>query len=133
MDQSLIPKFPRGTFVNFSNGSEWDGRYPMEVLGTHEGLGVRTVHVVDRDGEGKFLEEHLRTMTFSEFCWFYHPTAHHWMSGKTRGWMAVLIHVFTLILCLGIASTLGWWGVAPLVIPALYWWGAYMNFKGYWK
>lgn len=127
MDLSLIPKFQRGTFVNFV------GRYdtlPMEVLGTKDNGGDRIVSCYIRGTEWQFLESDLRTLVFREFAWFMHPRTGKWMSGKTRGWMAVLIHLFTLILCAGIATTHGWWGLCPIVIPAAYWYYTWRNFKG---
>ena len=75
-------------------------------------------------------ERLLRPITFSEFVWFIHPRTGKWISGKTRGWMAVLIHLFALILCAGIATTSLAWAPAPLVIPALYWYMTWRNFKG---
>lgn len=75
-------------------------------------------------------ERLLRPITFGEFVWFIHPRSGKWMSGKTRGWMAVLIHLFTLVLCAGVATTSLAWAPAPLLIPALYWYMTWRNFTG---
>lgn len=77
-----------------------------------------------------FVEKKLRPITFGEFAWFRHPRSLKWMSGKTRGWMAALIHLFSFVLCYGIATTSLAWAPAPLVIPALYWYMTWRNFKG---
>lgn len=42
--------------------------------------------------------EKLRRPKFREFIWFRNPNTGGWMFGKTRGWMAGIIHLFSLII-----------------------------------
>jgi hypothetical protein len=60
MDLSLIPKFPRGTFVNFVGRRDLQ---PMEVLGTEVNMhGNRIVNCHFLGDEWHFLEDELRTI-----------------------------------------------------------------------
>lgn len=83
-------------------------------------------------------ERMVRGLRYHEFCWFLHPETGNWMCGKTRGYMAVIIHMFALVLIvLGIAT----WGDGPtwtaIVIGAAillgFWIGTRNNYTGKWK
>ncbi len=80
----------------------------------------------------------VRGLTYREFIWFRNPITGNWMCGKTRGYMAVIIHLFALLLIvLGIAT----WGQGPtwtaIVIGAAillgFWIGTRNNYTGKWK
>lgn len=128
-DLSRPAKFKAQSYVALDAHPDGEG-LPMLVEYTKNG--IVTVWAASEFGSQQwhFVEADLRPITFSEFVWFIHPRSGKWMSGKTRGWMAVLIHLFTLILCAGIATTSLAWAPAPLVIPALYWYMTWRNFKG---
>lgn len=123
MDQSRPYKFAPLTYVAFSDPHRQN---PMLVEFTKNEM--VTVWYLGKTMQ--WPERLLRPITFSEFLWFRHPRSRKWMSGKTRGWMAVLIHLFTFLLCAGIGTTSLAWAPAPMVIPALYWWMTWRNFKG---
>lgn len=77
-------------------------------------------------------ESSLRELTFLEFACHKDTRGRGFMVGKTRGWMALLIHVFTLIL-IGASFTIqGPWLLAPLLIGggvlAIFWVSTRMNF-----
>ncbi len=83
-------------------------------------------------------ERLVRGLRYREFIWFRHPITGNWMCGKTRGYMAVIIHMFALVLIvLGIAT----WGDGPtwtaIVIGAAillgFWIGTRNNYTGKWK
>lgn len=75
----------------------------------------------------------IRVLTFREFIWFEHPVTLHMMSGKTRGYIAIIIHVMTFLLT-GAAEAQGfsWWGLLCLLPVAGYWWGTWNNYTGKW-
>jgi len=83
-------------------------------------------------------EADLRAQTFTEFASFIHPQTHGWMVGKTRGYMAAIIHLLALAL---IGVSLATWGDGPtwtaavlgVAIIAGFWWGTWNNFTGRWK
>jgi len=82
-------------------------------------------------------EADLRPMTFEEFASFTHPKTGGWMVGKTRGWMAVVIHALSLLgIVAGIAqaamgniAALSVTGIS-LAVLVLFWVYTYRNFKG---
>lgn len=123
MDQSRPYKFAPLTYVAFSDPHRQN---PMQVEFTKNE--VVTVWYLGETMQ--WPERLLRPITFGEFLWFRHPRSLKWMSGKTRGWMAVLIHLFSFVLCAGVATTSLAWAPAPLVIPAVYWYMTWRNFKG---
>ena len=109
-NESLIPKFERGTFVQYASRT---CRFPLEVLGTYE-EGQRWVKVIDHKGErDEFWEDHLRLMTFWEKLFYYHPTAHHWAIGNQEAW----IKLVWLIACMTIGITTF---ILPAYIPEVY-------------
>lgn len=83
------------------------------------------------------LKEHireaaLRRPTFLEFAWYLHPSGHY-MCGKTRGYMAIIIHAFCLTMAAVMASTGVWWMTwLPALIVGAFWLGTWKNFKGTW-
>ena len=81
----------------------------------------------------KAMSEELRPLTFGEFAWFKHPRTGGWMSGKTRGYMAIIIHLFSMLLT-GAAEAQGfsWWGVLGLLPVGGYWFGTWMNYTKRW-
>lgn len=79
-------------------------------------------------------ERFLRPLTFGEFASFHHPDTGLWMSGKTRGYMAAIIHLFTVLLFgASIAQDATWWSAFALIPVAGYWLGTWMNYTGRWK
>lgn len=79
-------------------------------------------------------EVFVRALTFREFAWFRHPLTGHLMSGKTRGYMAAIIHLFTALLFgASIAQEATWWSAFALIPVAGYWLGTWMNYTGRWK
>ena len=81
--------------------------------------------------------EVLRSPTFREFIWFRNPNTGGWMFGKTRGWMAILIHVFALIIfsCGFTIEEFGWQlftHAFGLAIIGLMWLGSWMNYTKRW-
>jgi len=89
--------------------------------------------IVQGSRTAKAMSEELRPLTFREFVWFEHPVTLHMMSGKTRGYMAIIIHVMTFLLT-GAAEAQGfsWWGLLCLLPVAGYWWGTWNNYTGKW-
>ena len=83
------------------------------------------------------FEYDLRPMTFREFASFTHPKTGEWMVGKTRGWMAVVIHALSLLgIVAGIVeaargnlAALSVTGIS-LAVVVLFWVYTYRNFKG---
>ena len=81
--------------------------------------------------------EVLRAPTFREFLWFRNPNTGGWMFGKTRGCMAILIHVFALIIfsCGFTIEEFGWQlftHAFGLSIIGLMWLGSWMNYTKRW-
>lgn len=81
--------------------------------------------------------EVLRRPTFREFIWFRNPNTGAWMFGKTRGWMAILIHLFALIIfsCGFTIEEFGWQlftHAFGLAIIGLMWLGSWMNYTKRW-
>ncbi len=76
----------------------------------------------------------IHRLTFVRFALFRHPSSGVWMSGKTRGWVALLIHLFSAMLCGGsVAQSGGWWSAFALIPIVVYWIGSYKNWNGTWK
>lgn len=81
--------------------------------------------------------EVLRRPTFWEFLWFRNPNTGGWMFGKTRGWMAILIHVFgSIVIYCSTTVVQAWWnvlvafiGIAPI---AAVWIGVKRNLTKKW-
>lgn len=107
-----------------------------DIMGPH-------MHYVIKCGSktGTFWEhvygEVLRRPTFREFIWFRNPNTGAWMFGKTRGWMAILIHLFALIIfsCGFTIEEFGWQlftHVFGLAIIGLMWLGTWMNYTKRW-
>jgi hypothetical protein len=101
--------------------------------------GTDTVHLLRQGMDIPIIvpEADVRRLTWREFVWFKHPTTGMMMSGKTRGYMAIIIHVFALIIgALGFTVD-GPWKVAPFILCAgivgVYWLGTRNNFTGRWK
>jgi hypothetical protein len=92
---------------------------------------------VNQSVTARFPEVLLRPMTFDEFASFTHPLTGEWMVGKTRGWMAVVIHALSLLgIVAGIVETargniaaLSVTGISTAVV-ALFWVMTRRNFKG---
>lgn len=81
--------------------------------------------------------EVLRRPTFREFIWFRNPNTGGWMFGKTRGWMAGIIHLFSLIIfsCGFTIEEFGWQlftHAFGLSIIALMWYGTWANYTKKW-
>ena len=81
--------------------------------------------------------EKLRRPKFREFIWFRNPNTGGWMFGKTRGWMAILIHLFALIIfsCGFTIEEFGWQlftHAFGLSIIGLMWLGSWMNHTKRW-
>ena len=76
------------------NGRPWSVEYQHTDNAHPYGLTV----IVQGSRTVKAMSEELRPPTFGEFAWFKHPRTGGWMSGKTRGYMAVIIHLFALAL-----------------------------------
>jgi hypothetical protein len=82
-------------------------------------------------------EYDLRPMTFREFASFQHLLTGKWMVGKTRGWMAVVIHALSLLgigaglaqAAMGNLAALSVTGIS-LAVVVLFWVYTYRNFKG---
>jgi hypothetical protein len=82
-------------------------------------------------------EWQLRPMTFGEFASFTHPTSGTWMVGKTRGWMAWVIHFLALNgivagiveAATGNLAALSVTGIS-LAVLVLFWIYTYRNFTG---
>jgi hypothetical protein len=105
---------------------------------SNEAPDVWRYSVTDRNHGTRYIPEVLlRPMTFREFALFRHPLTGEWMVGKTRGWMAVVIHALSL---LGIVAGIveGARGNLPalsvtgisLGVLVLFWAFTYRNFKG---
>ncbi len=108
--------------------------YGRQVYLVDHNSGAETCHI-ERDGTMRPIpERYLRALTFGEFAWFRHPVTGHMMSGKTRGYMAVVIHLFTLLLFFGsIAQDASWWSAFALIPVVGYWFGTRMNYLGKWR
>jgi len=129
-DDSYVPKFKTGELVAPKAGG-WVG----EVLPSSqysELAGGMMYSLLVNGIEFTHRESSLRELTFLEFACHKDTGGHGFMVGKTRGWMALLIHVFTLIL-IGASFTIqGPWLLAPLLIGsgvlAIFWVSTRMNF-----
>ena len=106
-----------------------DGTYYMHyVMKGWDRAGLYWEHI---------LGEELRAPTFREFLWFRNPNTGGWMFGKTRGWMAILIHLFALIIfsCGFTIEEFGWQlftHAFGLAIIGLMWLGSWMNYTKRW-
>lgn len=113
--------------------------YGGEVCLVDHHSGPEWCHIV-KDGGFPFPvpERFLRALTFAEFASFTHPESGVWMVGNTRGYMALIIHLFALAL---IAAAVHTWGDGPtwtaavlgVAIIAGFWIGTYLNYTGRWK
>jgi hypothetical protein len=81
-------------------------------------------------------ERFLRKLTFAEFAWFRNPVTGHMNCGKTRGFMAITIHIAALIVFFAGFTVDGPWKIAPFAIGAgvlaIFWIGTRANFTGKW-
>lgn len=78
-------------------------------------------------------EASLRTLTFREFASFIHPITGGWMVGKTRGYMAALIHLFSFFLLgASVSQDGGWWSAFALIPVVGFWIGTYKNWNKSW-
>lgn len=117
---------------------QWTDGHARPVGTTIIEYGTQRTEVNDKD---------IRRLTFREFIWFEHPTTLHMMSGKTRGYMAIIIHLFALGLCAASVTTcfvvidgkyvefdptplIG--AVISIDVLLLYWWGTFQNWRGKW-
>jgi hypothetical protein len=94
---------------------------------------VGTTLIVKGDRQAEVPLEELRPLKWREFIWFKHPRTGAWMSGKTRGYMAVIIHLFSMMLT-GAAhgQSFSWWGLLGLLPVGGYWLGTRNNYTGRW-
>lgn len=83
-------------------------------------------------------EQDLRPMTFREFVSFKNPATEEWMVGKTRGWMALIIHIISAygigtslkdVIAYGNLASLSVAGIAAGVLVG-FWIFTFRNYKG---
>lgn len=121
-------KFDPGTLVVYGG----------EVCLVDHNSGEQMCHLKRGDDIIKVPERFLRKMKWAEFCLFIHPLTGHMMCGKTRGYMAVIIHLFGLILIgVGIATWADgstWTAIViGVAILVLFWVGTWKNHTGKWR
>lgn len=83
-------------------------------------------------------EDNLRPITLREFACFRHPKTGNWMVGKTRGWMAYIIHLISLnAITLSLREAFEYGNLAALSVTAislatiiLFWIYTNRNLKG---
>jgi len=108
--------------------------YGRQVYLVDHNSGPDTCHLKRGGDIIKVPERFLRKMKWSEFCLFKHPVTGNLMSGKTRGYMALVIHLFTaLLFSASIVQDASWWSAFALIPVVGYWIGTRMNFIGKWK
>lgn len=107
-----------------------DSPYHM-VYRIKVGVAPGESEMVELIGEG-----HLEDIGWNDYIWFRNPETGRMNMGKTRGWMAAIIHLFGGILFGCGFSVIGPWKIAPFLLGAgtigLLWFGTWMNFKKKW-
>lgn len=92
---------------------------------------VGKTRIAEVIGEGK-----LKAFDWKTFVWYRNPESTRMSVGKTRGWMAILIHVFSIIIFGCGFTVVGPWKIAPFVLGAgtigLFWLGTWKNFTKQW-
>jgi hypothetical protein len=105
---------------------------------SNEAPDVWRYSVTDMNYGTRWVPEYLlHPMTFDEFASFTNPKTGAWMVGRTRGWMAVVIHALSLLgivagiveAAMGNLAALSVTGIS-LAVLVLFWVFTYRNFKG---
>ena len=94
-DQSRLAKFHTGDLV----------MYGGFVYILDHNSGKEDCHIKRFEVLFPVPERFLRKLTFAEFAWFRNPVTGHMNCGKTRGFMAITIHIATLIVPRELASS----------------------------
>ena len=89
-DQSRLAKFHTGDLV----------MYGGFVYILDHNSGKEDCHIKRFEVLFPVPERFLRKLTFAEFAWFRNPVTGHMNCGKTRGLMAITIHIAALLACL---------------------------------
>ncbi len=126
----MWPSLTYGIRPVLINKASWDAH-----IGQH-------FYVCTMDGHAEyspFYEHKLRPMTFREFASFTHPVTGRWMVGKTRGYMAAIIHALGLLfIALGVVDAVqGYFdaligsGIGAFMLGG-FWLGTYANYRKWW-
>lgn len=134
INHSRPVKFETGTLVKWIRHS--DKR--TFIVDHNSGEDSCWIHHRDFNQPIPVSEIDVRAQTWWEFASFMHPMSGLWMVGKTRGYMAAIIHLFAGIL---IAVSLATWGDGPTWTATVigvwllvgFWIGTWLNYTGRWK
>jgi len=132
-------KFKSNTIVMWRKTMRYIPVFVESKDNSNEAPDVWRYSVTDMNYGTRWVPEYLlHPMTFEEFASFTHPKTGAWMVGKTRGWMALVIH---LLSAFGLGTSLKdaiaygnlaslWVTGISLAVVVLFWVFTYRNFKG---